>query len=74
MVSNWAKEFDKWVGRATQPKRVVIRKGGEEGLRSIKGFVPVKAKKPEGMFMCAFTMFFMYTIYKGRERLTFALS
>lgn len=26
-MNNWAKEFDKWIGKASQPKRVVIRKG-----------------------------------------------
>ena len=30
LVSNWANEFDKWIGKACQPKRVVITKGGEE--------------------------------------------
>jgi len=47
LVTNWANEFDKWVGRAMQPKRVVVRKGGEEGVRSIKAFVPVKPNKVE---------------------------
>lgn len=34
-MSNWAYEFDKWVGKASQPKRVVIRKGGEEGTQQL---------------------------------------
>jgi SNF2 family DNA or RNA helicase len=38
LVSNWANEFDKWIGRASQPKRVVIKKGGEEGLRQIRAY------------------------------------
>jgi len=38
LVSNWAKEFDKWIGRASQPKRVVIKKGGEEGLQQIRAY------------------------------------
>jgi DNA repair and recombination RAD54-like protein len=37
-VSNWAKEFDQWIGRASQPKRVVIKKGGEEGLQQIRAY------------------------------------
>ena len=35
-----------------QPKRVVVRKGGEEGVRSIKAFVPVKPNKVEGVCVC----------------------
>ena len=37
-MSNWAKEFDQWIGRASQPKRVVIKKGGEEGLQQIRAY------------------------------------
>ena len=51
LVSNWAKEFDKWLGKASQPKRVAIRKGGDEGLRLIRAFVPVKPQKSEGMMI-----------------------
>ena len=47
LVSNWAKEFDKWVGKASQPKRTVIRKGGEQGLQLIRSFVPLKPHKSE---------------------------
>lgn len=38
LVSNWAKEFDKWLGSTSQPKRLVVKKGGEEGLHQIKVF------------------------------------
>jgi len=38
LVSNWGKEFDKWIGRASQPKRVVIKKGGEAGLQLIRAY------------------------------------
>ena len=47
LVSNWSKEFDKWISKASQPKRVVIRKGGEEGQRAIKAFVTVKPNLSE---------------------------
>jgi hypothetical protein len=45
---NWAKEFDKFVGKASKPKRVVVRKGGEEGKQKIKGFIPLKQQHSEG--------------------------
>ncbi len=48
LVVNWAKEFDKFVGVASQPHRIVIRKGGELGLQQIKSFVPIKPQKSEG--------------------------
>jgi DNA repair and recombination protein RAD54 and RAD54-like protein len=38
LVSNWGKEFDKWIGPASQPKRVIVKKGGEEGLKLIRAF------------------------------------
>jgi len=47
LVSNWSKEFDKWISAASQPKRVVIRRGGEEGQRQIRAFVPVKPNMSE---------------------------
>jgi DNA repair and recombination RAD54-like protein len=37
-VSRWAQEFDQWIGRASQPKRVVIKEGGEEGLQQIRAY------------------------------------
>jgi hypothetical protein len=50
-VSNWAKEFDKWIGKASQPKRVVVRKGGEQGLQTIRAFIPIKPHQAEGKLM-----------------------
>jgi SNF2 family DNA or RNA helicase len=47
LVSNWAKEFDKWLGKASQPKRVVVRKGGEAGLQQIRAFCPTKPNQSE---------------------------
>lgn len=47
LVENWAKEFDKWLGRASQPKRSVVRKGGQIGLQTIRSFVPVKPNHSE---------------------------
>ena len=42
LVANWAQEFDKFLGKASQPHRVIIRKGGEEGLQKLKSFVQMK--------------------------------
>lgn len=38
LVANWNKEFDKWLGKAGQPKRVAITKGGDEGQQEIRSF------------------------------------
>jgi SNF2 family DNA or RNA helicase len=38
LVANWANEFDKWIGRAGSPKRVVLRKGGEDGRAQIRAY------------------------------------
>ena len=52
LVSNWSKEFDKWLGKASQPKRVVVRNGAEtEGLRNLKSFVPLKPNQSEVLIL-----------------------
>ena len=52
LVSNWSKEFDKWLGKASQPKRVVVRNGNEsEGLRTLKSFVPLKPAQSEVLIL-----------------------
>jgi SNF2 family DNA or RNA helicase len=50
-VANWAKEFDKWLGKASQPKRVVVKKGGKEGLHQIKAFGKVKPNQSEVLIL-----------------------
>ena len=47
LVANWAKEFDKWLGKACQPKRAVIKKGGEEAINQIKALSTVRANQPQ---------------------------
>jgi len=47
LVTNWNNEFNKWIGKASQPKRLPILKGGEEGTNKIKAFVPVKPHQSE---------------------------
>ena len=51
LVSNWAKEFDKWLGKASQPKRVIAKNGGEEGLRNLRSFVPPKPQQAEVLIL-----------------------
>lgn len=36
LVANWAKEFDKWVGKASQPKRVILQKGDADSISRLK--------------------------------------
>lgn len=47
LVNNWGNEFDKWLGKASQPKRVVVKKGGEEGIQQIKAFCASKPNLSE---------------------------
>jgi len=51
LVGNWSKEFDKWIGKASQPSRVVISKGGDDALRQIKSFVPTKPRMSEVLIL-----------------------
>lgn len=39
LVVNWSNEFDKWLGPASQPKRVSIQEGGADGLQQIRTFM-----------------------------------
>lgn len=39
LVSNWDAEFNKFLGKASHPKRVAIRSGSEEGIRHFKSFI-----------------------------------
>jgi len=52
LVSNWQKEFDKWLGKASQPKRVVVKNGKDaDGLRNLKSFVPIKPNQSEVLIL-----------------------
>jgi SNF2 family DNA or RNA helicase len=39
LVVNWSNEFDKWLGAASQPKRVTIQEGGVDGLQQIRTYM-----------------------------------
>ena len=57
-MSNWAKEFDKWIGRAGQPRRVVVSKGGEAAAATVRSFVKVKPNQSE-VLIVSYDMFRM---------------
>lgn len=45
LVGNWESEFDKWIGKASQPKRMAIRTGGAEGLQRVRAFAGNQSQK-----------------------------
>lgn len=59
LVSNWAREFDKWLGNVGLPRRVVVKKGGEEGIRKIKSFATVKPSNISEVLIVSYDFFRM---------------
>ena len=56
LVVNWAMEFDKWIGRASSPKRVVVKKGGDEGVQQLRAFLTIKPNRSE-VLIISFDLF-----------------
>jgi SNF2 family DNA or RNA helicase len=47
LVGNWGTEFDKWIGKACEPKRVVLRSGGEQAQQDMQTF----CQNPKGQVL-----------------------
>eukprot|EP00977_Amphora_coffeiformis_P007695 scaffold1690_cov182-Amphora_coffeaeformis.AAC.52 len=65
LVRNWESEFDKWLGKASRPNRVVIRTGGEEGLQKIRAFASnqsqTRAHRVGQVLIVSYDLFRMHT-------------
>lgn len=57
LVNNWAREFDKWLGKVGLPKRVVVRKGGDEGLQQLKAFTALKPTNISEVLIVSYDLF-----------------
>jgi SNF2 family DNA or RNA helicase len=51
LIENWSKEFDKWLGRASLPRRIVVKKGGNECSQQIRSFNIVKPNQSEALII-----------------------
>lgn len=51
LVQNWSKEFDKWLGKASQPKRIVVTQGGDVATSTIKAFLQIKPRQSEVLIL-----------------------
>lgn len=58
LVKNWAREFDKWIGIAGQPKRIIV-KGGAEGVAQMKAFNVLKPNSQSEVLIISYDLFRM---------------
>ncbi|KAL3912282.1 MAG: hypothetical protein SGILL_006944 [Bacillariaceae sp.] len=58
LVKNWAREFDKWVGIAGQPKRIIVQ-GGAQGVAQMKAFNVLKPNSHSEVLIISYDLFRM---------------
>jgi SNF2 family DNA or RNA helicase len=56
LVKNWAREFDKWIGIAGQPKRIIVR-GGTDGVAQMKAFNVLKPNSQSEVLIISYELF-----------------
>ena len=65
LVRNWEDEFNKWLGKASQPQRIVIRMGGADGLHRIRSFAENQSSKRSNrvgqVLIISYDLFRMHT-------------
>jgi DNA repair and recombination RAD54-like protein len=65
LVRNWENEFDKWLGKVGQPRRIVIRMGGQDGLHQIRCFAEnqssTKSNRVGQVLIISYDLFRMHT-------------
>jgi len=57
LVGNWAKEFDKWIGKASQPRRVVLQKGDADSISRLKSTYSSTAKMGGQVLILSYELF-----------------
>ena len=72
LTTNWEKEFDKWLGKASNPKRVVIKKGGDDARDAIRNFIPIKPRYSE-VLIISYDLFRIHSSSLSRAENVYSL-